>query len=230
LLPAGKPKTTQLSLALAFAPIHSRENFIVSAANAEAVAFIESWPDWSVSIAALYGPAGSGKSHLASIWQTMSGARRLLASEVTPSMFGEQQATIVEDIDAQDATEERDTALFAAMQTAGPDVPLLLTGTAPPPHWPYILPDLASRFSALVALPLRTPDEHVLAGLAHKLFADRQLAVSDEVIERMLLVLERSPAALRVFVAELDAAALSEARPVSPSMVRRLLAAHQAGS
>jgi chromosomal replication initiation ATPase DnaA len=230
LVPPDKPKATQLPLSLLFAPVHSRENFIVSAANAEALAFVESWPDWSVSIAALYGPAGSGKSHLAAIWQVMSGARRVLAREVTLSMLKEQRATVIEDIDAAKATHERDTALFAAMQTAGPRAPLLLTGTAPPPHWPYILPDLASRFSALVALPLRAPDEHILAGLAQKLFADRQLSVSDEVIERILLVLERSPAALHAFIAELDAAALSEARPVSPSMVRRLLAVHQSGS
>ena len=116
------------------------------------------------------------------------------------------------------------------MQTAGPDAPLLLTGTAPLSQWPCVLPDLASRFSALVALSVRTPDERVLGGLAQKLFADRQLSVSEEIIERMLLVLERSPAALRAFVADLDAAALSEGRSVSLSLVRRLLATHQGGS
>jgi chromosomal replication initiation ATPase DnaA len=217
-------------LAFPISPLHSRENFIVSAANAEALAFIDIWPDWNVSIAAIYGPPGCGKSHLASIWQAMSGARRFLASELEPSALWEQQATIIEDIDAAEATQGRDSALFAVMQTAGPDSPLLLTGTASPSQWPCALPDLASRFSALVALPVHTPDEHVLVGLAQKLFADRQLSVPEEVIERMMLVLERSPAALRAFVADVDATALSEARPVSLSLVRRLLAAHQDGS
>jgi chromosomal replication initiation ATPase DnaA len=86
---------------------------------------------------------------------------------------------------------------------------------------------LASRFSSLIALPVRIPDERVLAGLAQKLFADRQLLVPDDVIERILLALERSPAAVRAFVAEADAAALAEARPVNLSLVRRLLAAHR---
>jgi len=120
--------------------------------------------------------------------------------------------------------------LFAAMQTAGHQAPLLLTGIAPPPRWPCVLPDLASRFSAIVALPVRAPDDMLLAGLARKLFADRQLAVAEEVIEQMLFVLERSPVSVRTFVAEADAAALSEARPVNLSLVRRLLTARQGNS
>ena len=57
--------------------------------------------------------------------------------------------------------------------------PLLLTGQEPPAAWRSSLPDLASRFSALLAFPLWAPDEALLAALARKLFADRQLAVPD---------------------------------------------------
>ena len=82
----------------------------------------------------------------------------------------------------------------------------------------------------MVALPVRTPDDTLLAGLARKLFADRQLVVAEEVIEQMLLVLERSPVSVRAFVAEADATALSEARPVNLSLVRRVLSARQRSS
>jgi chromosomal replication initiation ATPase DnaA len=220
-------RPTQLPLAFSFSPALSRENFIVSSANAEALAFVESWPDWSVPIAALYGPMGCGKTHLASIWQERTGAALLSARQLEIAAVREQGPRVIEDVDAAEPTQERDCALFAAMQTSGPHAPLLLTGAAPPSHWACILPDLASRFSSLIALPVRIPDERVLAGLAQKLFADRQLLVPDDVIERILLALERSPAAVRAFVAEADAAALAEARPVNLSLVRRLLAAHR---
>ena len=223
-------KAAQLPLALSFSPALSREEFIVSPANAEAFAFIESWPAWSVSIAALYGPTGCGKTHLASIWREKSGAELLCAGGLSLSAVQEPRPYVIEDVDAAEPTRERDAALFAAMRRAGPHVPVLLTGVATPSDWLCVLPDLASRFSAIVALPLRIPDESALAGLAHKLFADRQLLVPDEVIERMLLALERSPAAVREFVAEADAAALAEARPVNLSLVRRLLAARGGGS
>jgi chromosomal replication initiation ATPase DnaA len=82
----------------------------------------------------------------------------------------------------------------------------------------------------MVAVSVRIPDESVLAALAQKLFADRQLPVPEDVIAHMLLVIERSPAAVRAFVAEADAAALAEARPVNLFLVRRLLAARTRGS
>jgi|SRR5579871_193242 len=223
-------KPAQLPLLFPFSPALSREDFIVSPANAEALAYVERWPDWTAPVAGLYGPAGCGKTHLASIWRTMSGAQMISAREVGSADIHLQCARVIEDIDAAQPTEENDSVLFAAMQMAAAHAPLLLTGLAPPPLWPSVLPDLASRFSALIALPLRIPDEAVLAGLAHKLFADRQLPVPDEVIAHMLLVLERSPAALRDFVAEADAAALADGCPVNLSLVSRLLDARAGGS
>jgi len=218
-------KPAQLPLLLPFSPVLSREEFIVSPANAEAFAYIDRGPDWIVPIAAIYGPAGCGKTHLASIWRADSGAEWLSAKELSVATVQRQTPRVIEDVDATEPTHARDSALFAAMQTAGPHAHLLLTGLAPPPQWPCMFPDLASRFSAVVAVPVRVPDESVFGGLAQKLFADRQLSVPGDVIAHMLTVIERSPAAIRAFVAEVDAAALAEARPVNLFMVRRLLAA-----
>ena len=223
-------KPAQLPLSLPFSPALSREQFIVSSANAEAFAFLERWPDWNVPVAALFGPIGCGKTHLASIWCAKSSATACSAREISLSTVQWRAPRVIEDIDSVEPTHERDSAMFAAMQTASADAPLLLTGVAPPSGWPCVLPDLASRLSATVAVAVRVPDESVLAGLAQKLFADRQLPVPEDVIAHMLKVLERSPAAMREFVAEADAAALAEARPVNLSLVRRLLAARPDGS
>lgn len=220
----------QLPLALPYSPALSREEFIVSSANAEAFAFIESWPDWTVPIAALYGPAGCGKTHLASMWQRKTGGVSLPANQLSLSAVQAHEPRVIEDLDSTEPTEHRDRVLFAVMQSAGPNAPLLLTGLAPPSRWPFVLPDLASRFSALLAVSVRLPDENVLRGLAQKLFADRQLPVSDDVIAHMLTVLERSPAAVRAFVAEADVAALAEGRPLNLFLVRRLLAKRSPGS
>ncbi len=59
---------TQLVLPLETRPALGREDFIVAPANREAVAFIDAFPDWPTSVAALHGPDGSGKSHLAAAW------------------------------------------------------------------------------------------------------------------------------------------------------------------
>ncbi|HVJ77827.1 MAG TPA: hypothetical protein VM620_08335, partial [Hyphomicrobium sp.] len=45
------------------------EDFLVSDSNAAAVALVDRWPDWPIGAAVLVGPRGSGKTHLATVWQ-----------------------------------------------------------------------------------------------------------------------------------------------------------------
>ena len=59
----------QLPLDLGHRAGQSRDDLIVTAANAEAVAYIERWPRWPAPVTILAGPAGAGKSHLAEIWR-----------------------------------------------------------------------------------------------------------------------------------------------------------------
>ena len=215
-------RPSQLPLPLSPTPQLSRADLIVSPANAEAVAFIDSWPGWSVATAALYGPQGCGKTHLITIWSRMSGATVVSARGISDNL--PRGPLAIEDVDSAPVTLARDSVLFAAFERADSTAPLILTGREPPASWARGLPDLASRFAALVAFPLREPGEDMLAALTHKLFADRQLAVPDAVITRMLHLLERSPGAIRDFVARADAAALAQSRPVNLSLLRDLIA------
>jgi len=217
---------SQLVLPLPHRAALTRKDFVVAPANAQAVAFIDSWPHWQVPVAAIHGPSGSGKSHLVEMWKAASGAAVISASSLGEDFaaLGAPAASLaIEDIDAVSPTLERDRALFALLEHAGRDTPVLLTGREPPTAWSSTLPDLASRFSAVLALPLWAPDDALLAGIARKLFDDRQLAVPDGVISRMLQLLERSPAAIRDFVGRADAKALAEARPVNLALIRELL-------
>ncbi|HYS45609.1 MAG TPA: hypothetical protein VEM35_04185, partial [Rhizomicrobium sp.] len=121
--------------------------------------------------------------------------------------------------------------LFALLERGAP---LLLTAQAPPPEWPQkfalALPDLVSRVRALLGFALWAPDDALLMGLAVKLFADRQLQVPETVVAHMIRSLERSPGAIRDFVARADAIALSEKRPINISLIKDLLAGPPAPS
>ena len=211
----------QLILPLDSAPALGREDFIVSPANAQAVAFVDSYPDWALPLAALYGPAGSGKSHLVRAWAARAHAPVIGASALDDLTVSQLPAgpVAIEDVDAA-PPETRDTALFAISERGSP---LVMTGREPPALWPVLLPDLASRFRAVLAFPLWSPDDALLAALARKLFADRQLRVPDSVVTRMIASLERSPGAIRDFIARLDARALAEKRKITAMLVRELI-------
>jgi chromosomal replication initiation ATPase DnaA len=197
-----------------------RADFITGPGNAAAVAFVDAWPDWTAPAAVLYGPTGSGKSHLAGIWAERAGATTLAASALADEWLTATAPLVIEDINAAPLGLEREAVLFALLERGHA---LVLTAEQPPASWTPEIPDLISRFAALLALPLWAPDDALLEGLARKLFADRQVQVPDAVIVQMIRALERSPGAVRDFVARADSAALAEKRAISLSLIRELL-------
>jgi len=209
---------TQLVLPLETRSALRRGDFIVAPANERAVAFVDSYPGWTAPAAVLYGPPASGKSHLAAVWAQSSGARVLQAAELKGGI--PDGPLVVENV----ATGVAEAPLFALLERGAP---LLLTAQMPPAQWPQAfhltLPDLVSRVRALLAFPLWAPDDALLMGLAVKLFADRQLQVPENVVAHMIRSLERSPEAIRDFVARADAAALAAKRPINTNLINDLL-------
>jgi hypothetical protein len=195
----------------------TRAEFIVAPGNARALAFLDAFPDWPAPTVALTGPSASGKTHLARIWAQRSGAALLDARSLREPVAG---PAVVENIDSA-PTFAHETALFAMLEQGAP---LLLTGRATPSLWPVSLPDLASRFQALLAFELGASDEALLMALAVKLFADRQIVVPEGVVTHLVRTLERSPAALRDFIQRADTQALAEKKPVNLQLIRGLMA------
>jgi chromosomal replication initiation ATPase DnaA len=210
---------TQLVLPWETRSAQGRADFIVAPGNERAVAFIDSFPHWPAPAAALYGPPASGKSHLAAIWAERAGARIREAASLDADV--PDGALVVENVGAG----VPETPLFALLERG---TPLLLTSQVAPAAWPQAfglqLPDLVSRVRALLGFDLWAPDDALLMGLAVKLFADRQLQVPESVVRHMIASLERSPGAIRDFVARADAAALAEKKPVTLSLIKGLLA------
>ncbi|HWX90022.1 MAG TPA: hypothetical protein VNY75_06925 [Rhizomicrobium sp.] len=214
---------TQLVLPLETRSALGRADFIVAPGNERAVAFVDSYPHWPAPAAVLFGPPASGKSHLAAVWAEKSGAKIVEAAALDSGLPGTlpQGALVVENVAAGVA----ETVLFALLERGAP---LLLTAQAPPAEWPVLfhlhLPDLVSRSRALLGFALWAPDDALLMGLAVKLFADRQIQVPESVVSHMIRSLERSPGAIRDFIARADAVALADKRPITLSLIKDLLA------
>ncbi len=100
---------------------------------------------------------------------------------------------------------------------------MLLTAREPPARWPGLLPDLRSRLAAAPAVAVAELDDALLAALLVKLFADRQLAVSQEVVLFLVRQMERSFEAARRLVADLDAAGLRDHRGITIPLARAVL-------
>lgn len=212
----------QLSLALPRLDARGRDDFMVSEANATALALLDAWPAWPDRRLALVGPEGSGKSHLAAIWAAEAGARVLAAADLAardaPALA--QAPLVVEDVD-RGVDEEALFHLWNACAAAGHG--LLLTGRTLPADWPVALPDLASRLASLTPARIGDPDDALLSVVLLKLFADRQLAVRPAIIGYLLPRMERSFAAAREVVERLDAQSLGRGVPLNAALARQIL-------
>jgi chromosomal replication initiation ATPase DnaA len=214
----------QLPLALGFSEKFGREDFLPGPSNAAALALIERWPDWPARTVALVGPEGSGKSHLAAIWAKTAGARSIAGHAIAPATVPTALATgalVIEDL-REGACD--DAALFHLLNLAREQGDfVLITARSAPSAWTIRLRDLASRLRALPAVTLEAPDDALLRAVMVKLFADRQLAVDEGLIGYLATRIERSFAAARAIVAELDREALRQKREVNRALAAELM-------
>jgi chromosomal replication initiation ATPase DnaA len=213
----------QLALALSHTESFAREDFLPGPCNEASLALIERWPDWPARVVALIGPRGSGKSHLAAIWASTTGARflagRALGETHLPSALA-TGALVLEDV--ADQLDER--ALFHLINLAREhEAYVLLTAPRAPATWTVGLADLASRLRAIPAVMLSPPDDVLLRAVLVKLFADRQIKTNESLVTYLLARLERSFAAARAAVDAIDREALRRKRPVTQALAADVL-------
>lgn len=205
-------------------------DFFVAPSNAEAVAWVERWPDWPGTALAIVGPQGAGKTHLAHVFQALSHAPTITAGilreEGADRVLDRQPALVLEDVQGfvgpGGAGLEEELLHLYNLATEG-DVKLLLTAKTPPARWSIALKDLSSRLNTAQVAEIRGPDDALLTALIVKQFADRQLGVDQEVLTYMLARMDRSFAGVRTLVRATDEAALAQKRAITIPLVRLVL-------
>ncbi|MDG1738083.1 MAG: DnaA/Hda family protein [Paracoccaceae bacterium] len=216
----------QLPLDLPTRTALGREDYFVSPSNAIALASLERWRDWPNRKMVLTGPEGSGKTHLAHVWATVSDARIIQAVDLPHASISDLATGNLTVEDAQ-AVENDPTAQEALFHTHNLVLAeghhLLLTATNAPSRWGLSLPDLKSRMEGTSVTPLDEPDDQLLAAMLTKQFADRQLMPTPEAITYLLRHMERSAAEAVRVVAQMDRRALAEGRKITRKLALEVL-------
>ena len=220
-------RDSQLTLAFGHRPSLTGEDFLVAPSNAEAVAWIDRWPEWPVSVLVIHGPPGCGKTHLTEVFRACSGAHLATLSDLrgmNPVRFFEDAPAAAMENGGGTPRPEEEEAFFHflnAARAAGRTV--LVTATEPVSGWPLALPDLRSRLLAAASVRIGAPDEALVGAVIIKQFRDRQIDIDAAVVPYVVARIERSFAAVRRFVAIADEMALAEGRAITVPLARRVL-------
>jgi chromosomal replication initiation ATPase DnaA len=215
----------QKTLALNLPARMDRASFVPSACNAAALGLLGAPLPGGRLV--LHGPEGSGKTHLGQIWANAHHAATVTGGALAKAdipQLASGKAVWLDDAADIATMPDHQTALFHLLNLAHANgAEVLLTARAPARDWGVHLADLASRLSACTHVALAPPDDALLAAVLDKLFADRQISVSDRLIPYLLPRMERSLAAAQRLVARLDAEALARGKPIGRALAAELL-------
>lgn len=212
----------QLPLVFSHDAASSRDDLLISDRLSAAVTIVDAWPQWPSPVVILAGPVGSGKTHLATIWEERSGAERIHPTSGSGAALAAANGPVLfEDVDRLGFD---DTELFHVINSVRENGnSLLMTSRLWPMSWPVQLPDLRSRLKAATTVEIGEPDEELLSQVIVKLFADRQLNIDDKLVLYIVNRMERSLNAAQTIVERLDRLAWSRGTKITRAMAAEVL-------
>lgn len=214
----------QIAIPFPNTPSFKDEDYLVSSCNSDVFSAISQWPNWAYPVYRIEGPKGSGKTHLAKIWQRQTEATLIEAHEIAARLEGYAQNPthiIVENID-QNTGEDDLFHLYNLVRAENKN--MLMTSTCSLAEWRLSLPDLISRMSTVPVFSILEPDDQLMRMVLMKLSSDRQIQLNLNVIEYLLPRIERSFEAIQRYVLALDEQSLREKRKITIPLAKKIIA------
>lgn len=187
-------KKRQPFLNLEFQTDYRESVFHVGACNVHAYNWLIRWPsEFRGQFTCIYGPKGSGKTHLANIW-----AKRQNCIKITPELIAlppREVANMGDFFILDNADMVRDETWlfhFFNILKASEHKYWLLTAERPPNRWSVVLPDLKSRLSLCQVMCIQLPDDTTRMAVFNKILRNQGLAVRQRYVQYLLSRVERS--------------------------------------
>lgn len=213
-------KVNQLILQFPHQPDYSADNFLPLPFNKSANSAVESFPTKEGDILVVYGPKGSGKTHLLRKWTELRLAKFVNVENIDDVEPREGLYAVDDLQELNIQQQEKLFHIFNYMKGIGGS---LVVASQIPVAQLNLIPELRSRLLLGTQAELTAPQESDLKLLLVKWSQDRQLKLEQTVISYILSHCERSPQVLEGIVEALDTLSLAQKRKITIPLVRDIL-------
>ena len=202
---------------------YKKEDFYVSPSNQEAYDFINSWRKWIKRTVNIFGPSGSGKSHLASILKSKTSCLQIETKKLSDEIFFKfktKETLIIENLDRKVS----EKLLFSLWNIALQDNKyLLITSKKPINSVKFKLRDLTSRVTSSLIIGINLPSDDLISVILAKNFSDKQITVEKKHIDYIIKRIDRSYEKISQFILTLDKYSLKKGSPFALKLIKEVL-------
>ena len=213
----------QLILKFPTQQAYKKEDFYVSPSNQEAYDFINKWPKWIKRIVNIFGPSGSGKSHLASILKDKTSYLQIDSNELNEKIFLKfktKEVLIIENLDEN----IYEKLLFSLWNVVLQDNKyLLITSVKPISSYKFKLRDLISRVNSSLIIGINLPSDDLISVILAKNFSDKQIKVEKKHIDYIIKRIDRSYEKISQFILTLDKYSLKKGSPFGLKLIKEVI-------
>ena len=212
----------QLALPLTFKTLKNRENFIISKCNESAISLIDNIDFWrgkkkinSIPAALIFGPNGSGKTHLSNIFKEYNHSIFLTSLKHNDLDLIKKGNNFIIDDFVPSINYPSELVMHFLNQVTYNGGSILFLSRCSAFEMDWKLADLNSRLRSLLACEIKLPDDMLLYTFMIKYASDKKLMLNDNQCLYILERLERNFESVINFINKLDIILLETKKKVS---------------
>ena len=215
---------SQLVFKFPFKKKYYEQDYYVSSNNFSAYRLIESWPNWPDKWLNIFGPKGSGKTHLSNILKKkIKSAQILNASDInneTILKFDQLDCLIIDNFE-----KNINEKIFYSIlnQSKQLDAFLVINSFFPIKDIKFDLKDLHSRARSFMNLGIELPTDDLLRVIISKFFSEKQTELNPKISEYIIKNTERSYEKVFKCIKEIDDLSLSSGKSININLIKKVL-------